>query len=373
MKAPEISENILSKLTPSEREYYDRYLQSGDTPMDALLAAAGDKNPAYKALEDALKYEGDTMGHCVGGYCPDVVSGKSRIFSLRDAKGEPHVTVEVGPVQGRTSYDDMQAIYNQAQEEANAKNFATTGEFNNFYNDRVKELQFALIDKQKAELPERIVQIKGKQNAAPKAEYLPYVQDFVKSGTYSDVGDLQNTGLFKLGNDYMTEAEAATKYKPMTQEALNFLETHPAFEQHRAADKAYSGFKGDPLTPEYREVERAAGTPVSPNVPYTYRELRALLSSPEDWTDRNGTIYDPISKAIEKLNEAKKELGLDLPPPEGMAGGGSVHFSDNPDVMMLELAGGGLIKKGIKAAAKAVKPSAASSPARRAHSARAYT
>ena len=355
LKAPEISENILSKLTPSEREYYDRYLQSGDTPMDALLAAAGDKNPAYKALEDALKYEGDTMGHCVGGYCPDVVSGKSRIFSLRDAKGEPHVTVEVGPVQGRTSYDDMQAIYNQAQEEANAKNFATTGEFNNFYNDRVKELQFALIDKQKAELPERIVQIKGKQNAAPKAEYLPYVQDFVKSGTYSDVGDLQNTGLFKLGNDYMTEAEAATKYKPMTQEALNFLETHPAFEQHRAADKAYSGFKGDPLTPEYREVERAAGTPVSPNVPYTYRELRALLSSPEDWTDRNGTIYDPISKAIEKLNEAKKELGLDLPPPEGMAGGGSVHFSDNPDVMMLELAGGGLIKKGIKAAAKAVK------------------
>jgi hypothetical protein len=74
-----------------------------------------------------------------------------------------------------------------------------------------------------------------------------------------------------------------------------------------------------------------------------------LLSSPEDWTDRNGTIYDPISKAIEKLNEAKKELGLDLPPPEGMAGGGSVHFSDNPDTMMLELAGGGLVRKGIKA------------------------
>ena len=50
-----------------------------------------------KRLEEALKYEGDIMGHCVGGYCPDVESGKSRIYSLRDAKGEPHVTVEVKP------------------------------------------------------------------------------------------------------------------------------------------------------------------------------------------------------------------------------------------------------------------------------------
>jgi len=38
--------------------------------------------------------------------------------------------------------------------------------------------------------------------------------------------------------------------------------------------------------------------------------------------------------------------------------GGPVHFSDNPDVMQLELAAGGLVK-GIKAAAKAVKPAEA--------------
>jgi hypothetical protein len=88
------------------------------------------------------------------------------------------------------------------------------------------------------------------------------------------------------------------------------------------------------------------------------------LSSPEDWTDRNGTIYQPISRAIEKLNEAKKELGIDLPPPEdGMARGGPVHFSDNPDVMQLELAGGGAVRmqagglvKGLKAAKEAIKP-----------------
>jgi hypothetical protein len=322
-------------------------------------------HPGEKRLEEALKYEGDTMGHCVGGYCPDVLEGKSRIYSLRDARGEPHVTVEVGKAQGRTEYGDMQKIYDQAQQEANQANFATTGEFNNFYNDRVKELQMALIDKQQAELAPRIIQIKGKQNARPVEKYDKYTQDFVRSGKYSEVGDLENTGLFKLNDEYMTEAEAAAKYKPMTQEALNFLETHPAFEQHRLADKAYSGFKGDPLAPEYREVERAAGEPVSPNVPYTYRELKALLSSPEDWTDRNGTIYQPISTAIEKLNQAKKELGIDLPLEDGMARGGRVHFSDNPDVMQLELAAGGAVRmqagglvkgiKALKAAAKAEK------------------
>ena len=37
-------------------------------------------------------------------------------------------------------------------------------------------------------LSPNIVQIKGKQNRAPKEDYLPFVQDFVKSGNWSDVG-----------------------------------------------------------------------------------------------------------------------------------------------------------------------------------------
>jgi hypothetical protein len=45
---------------------------------------------------------------------------------------------------------------------------------------------------------------------------------------------------------------------------------------------------------------------------------------------------------------------LIVKPPREYADGGPVHFSDNPDVMQLEMAGGGLVK-GIKAAAKAVK------------------
>jgi hypothetical protein len=260
-------------------------------------------HPGEKRLEEALKYEGDTMGHCVGGYCPDVLEGKSRIFSLRDARGEPHVTVEVGPAQGRTSYDDMQAIYNQAQEEANASNFATTGEFNNFYNDRVKELQFALIDKQKAELPERIVQIKGKQNAAPKAEYLPYVQDFVKSGTYSEVGDLRNTGLLR-------KSDLIDKFSP---------------------DELDSTGVGEYLTKgEYDDLLLKALNSRSPGL----TDELGLTTPPPEGMAQGGPVHHTNNLGTYDMNNQ------DLNKPSG----GRVHFSNNPDTMMLELAGGGGVR-----------------------------
>jgi hypothetical protein len=71
-----------------------------------------------KQLEDALKYEGDTMGHCVGGYCDDVAEGRSRIYSLRDKRGEPHVTVEVKPNQ-HLEYNDW---FQKQPEEIQNKN-----------------------------------------------------------------------------------------------------------------------------------------------------------------------------------------------------------------------------------------------------------
>jgi len=43
----------------------------------------------------ALTREGSLMGHCVGGGGYDVEHGAVRIFSLRDARNVPHVTVEI--------------------------------------------------------------------------------------------------------------------------------------------------------------------------------------------------------------------------------------------------------------------------------------
>ena len=144
-----------------------------------------------KALEDALKYEGDTMGHCVGGYCDDVVSGESRIYSLRDKKGQPHTTIEVALERSYGS-DHLNAQRPMAESEAIAAGLdPESSAFSSYVNAKMDELA-------KSNLPLRIVQIKGKQNKAPNPEYLPYVQDFVRSGKWSDVGDLQNTGLKRL-------------------------------------------------------------------------------------------------------------------------------------------------------------------------------
>lgn len=62
-----------------------------------------------------LAQEGKLMGHCVGGYCGIVESGDSVIFSLRDPKGQPHVTTEV-----RHDPDDKEWLIQQEQGKGNA-------------------------------------------------------------------------------------------------------------------------------------------------------------------------------------------------------------------------------------------------------------
>jgi len=182
------------------------------------------KDPRYvvdKELQDALKYEGDTMGHCVGGYCEDVASGKSRIYSLRDAKGQPHVTVEVEPYPGTPGRD-------------------VNGEIET--------------------PPNRIVQIKGKGNLKPADEYQPFVQDFVKSGKWSDVGDLQNTGLRRTSDAWNT-----TEMNRIKNAGIDIPE-HMTQDEIDAIEKqvwAPEGF--------------AQGGSVSPNKIETPEQLRAII------------------------------------------------------------------------------------------------
>jgi len=45
--------------------------------------------------ENALAQEGNSMQNCVGGYCEDVEKGGTRIYSIRDKAGNPHVSMEL--------------------------------------------------------------------------------------------------------------------------------------------------------------------------------------------------------------------------------------------------------------------------------------
>lgn len=172
------------------------------------------KDPRYQALEAALKYEGETMGHCVGGYCPDVMAGRSRIYSLRDAKGEPHVTVEVRPgVKINEGFEDwpdrdiIDSVYDNLPKRLRNK-FSKWVEdnYDNYETilDALRDSDWNKYVPYSQEVPSAIVQIKGKGNKAPKEDYLPFVQDFVRSGQWSEVGDFKNTGLYRK-SDFIDE------------------------------------------------------------------------------------------------------------------------------------------------------------------------
>lgn len=187
VKQPE--PKTFEELTPKQQEWYQDYMSEGVSPEGALRNAAK-HDPQH--LKEALKYEGDTMGHCVGGYCEDVASGKSKIYSLRDAKGRPHVTIEVEPgrLSGKTSLADWAASYERTHGAGSSPAFlAEHPEIAQAFEPTVK-------------------QIKGKGNKAPKDEYVPFVQDFIRSQKFSDIGDLANAQMYRASNTF-NKAELA--------------------------------------------------------------------------------------------------------------------------------------------------------------------
>lgn len=186
----------------------------GDTKQEALeIAHKKDHNLSdrrEKPVKDALAYESDVMGHCVGGqklpdgtrtggYTDDVMRGDTRIFSLRDEKNEPHVTIEVKP----NDHLDFNDWY--AKQPTSFKALINAKKSEPGFN--IYEMPEYLAARKA--VPPKIKQIKGKQNAKPKKDYIPYVQDFVKSGKWSAVGDLNNTDLVKHEGQYMTKDEQA--------------------------------------------------------------------------------------------------------------------------------------------------------------------
>jgi len=168
-----------------------KYQAQADTAEELIRMYKDDPKLKSSMLADALKYEGDTMGHCVGGYCDDVAEGRSRIYSLRDAKGQPHVTVEVQPYDAGGYMQDMFDNVRNMPAELMQQLVETHGPRNDrWYAKVARDPRYQEYAQSVPKNP-RIVQIKGKGNAKPKDDYIPFVQDFVKSGQWSDVGWLQ--------------------------------------------------------------------------------------------------------------------------------------------------------------------------------------
>jgi hypothetical protein len=215
--------------------------------------------PVYKEYPEGLKWvqlnrpgdfaaESDAMGHSVRGYEPPeshpdwtkssgeeghssyglggweaIKRGDAKVYSLVDSKGEPHVTIEVGkaPQSARGFYDLPSDIQDEIRDTSMNAVRSTDDPRLWDRNENLSDYGYQKLEQIKDEMardwlknntqdkPDRIVQIKGKQNAKPKADYLPFVQDFVKGGNWSDIGDFRNTGLIREGGRIMTPAEHA--------------------------------------------------------------------------------------------------------------------------------------------------------------------
>jgi hypothetical protein len=133
-----------------------------------------------KVLDDALKYEGEIMKHCVGAYCPKVEEG-TKIFSLRDDAGRPYTTIEAAP--------DMDVV-----EEIFKKEFGESSWTRNFKPTSDAGLLEILTQELGQTIPYKIKQIKGVRNGAPIEEAIPFVRDFVSDPQWTDVADINLIG-----------------------------------------------------------------------------------------------------------------------------------------------------------------------------------
>jgi hypothetical protein len=141
-------------------------------------------------LERALKYEGSTMRHCVGKYCDAVFSGQTRVFSLRDSRGEPHITIETAPPRTTTETVDQFFRENPSLKKAEGLDdfrYANSPAFPwKEYHQWLKSQ------------PEEVRQVSGKGNDKPSARYIEFGQDFIASKNWSDIQDLENLDIVPL-------------------------------------------------------------------------------------------------------------------------------------------------------------------------------
>lgn len=296
-----------------------------DSPEQAIALAR--KELSKKDLEEALKYEGDIMQHCVGGYCPDVIEGRSRIFSLRDSSGRPHVTIEVAPQPRNVGVQDIPDKY---LEDALL-----------ILSEKDPDIEFKnpeAIDRLAGDLwradnpdTQRIVQIKGLNNRKPADEYLPYVQDFVRSGQWSDVKDMEHTGLYAVdpaselsqvmtqaGRDlpkFVTDAEltellnefmpgrfsrggAVRGYDPSAIERIvQDFETNPPRYAEGGGVQAPEG------SAELQAIQRRLAELIQMNDPRNLPEINRLLAE----ENRIKNQYAQLDENIAALNQQMKQ------------------------------------------------------------------
>lgn len=255
-------------------------------------------------LRQGLDAEGRMMGHCVGSYCEQVKRDGTRILSLRDKTGKPHVTLEVGAPPGFEAESMAADLLKEELGDAEYQKLS--------YPD-IKRM----IGERKRQLPMQIRQIKGKENRAPIADYQRYVQDVIRNPVlgvpWSRVHELENAGLVQHSGHYWTRDQlerAAQEFGNLDQEVANatqnFIKMRGARgpkgdEEARARklvlDEFIEGGHGLELPPDFDVTKYAGGGKV---LKEGAEIARSLLRKLQEKAGAFGDILDPAMYAVKE-------------------------------------------------------------------------
>ncbi len=154
--------------------------------------------------------------------------GDAEVYSLRDPKGEAHVTVEVHKP---LKWNFNKSLSTEQAHELKARDPKLLDKYNAWFNRSgqhsmhyaenfwkwLEEKQPALFKELEAEngKTQEITQIKGKGNKRPEDKYQSYVTDFIKSKDWADVRDLHNTNVKNIEQAKQAVREAVYKLDTM--------------------------------------------------------------------------------------------------------------------------------------------------------------
>ena len=199
---------------------------------------------AYQLMTPkALDFESEYMGHCVGQgeYDYGVKKGSTKIYSIRDEHGEPHVTLEVRKSQ--------------------------------------------------------VHQIKGKQDKAPVRKYVPSVVKFIEAQNFRVVHDLKNVGLiqqdgklydiFNLPKNFVVKGDLDLSYMDLTE--LPDLSTVTVLGDFMCDHNQLTTLSGAPqsvggdFSCDYNQLTTLSGAPQSVGGIFycDYNQLTSLVGAPK--------------------------------------------------------------------------------------------
>lgn len=168
---------------PTWDKYNDR-LAVGDSPQHAWTAGK-------------MAEEGNLIDNCVGAYCEDITSGKRRIMSLRDEKGDSHVTLGVAKrnkVQVHSLADDLEYLFHPDEFEALHREYEVSRWAAHAAGDTRRQTMGLWLMENKPEIVRRfetktpeLGEIEGKRHSSGE-KYQEYIEDLRKhlGGVFED-------------------------------------------------------------------------------------------------------------------------------------------------------------------------------------------